>query len=156
MAVVSKTLNRESHIMKLLKLMWYAPIFLLSKKRRQSQFKSFITSGDVALIMKIAKFSGSPLSRFMFYLLNPGIKFHKKIYISRNYEKVTIDSLHKILDEFLTRGDTKKSIEASVRKKIRESHSFNYKAMEKLEEVPTTFQRKSKKDLLCISKYNHV
>jgi len=99
MAVVSKTLNRDSNITKLLKLFWYAPIFLLSKSRRQSQFKTLIASGDKELLMKIIQFSGGSMSKFVFYMINPTIKFHKKIYIPKNYQKLTIKSLMISLSE---------------------------------------------------------
>lgn len=147
-AVVSKTLNRESHIIKFLKLLWYTPIFLLSKTRRQAQFKDFIMSGDLELIMKIAKFSGNGMSRFMFYMINPSIKFHKKIYIPKNYERLTIKNLNWTLQNFLIEGTEQEGVEAKLRKKLRGAQSFNYKVQHKLEFVDHAYKTKGGKDLL--------
>jgi len=150
MAVVSKTLNRESNIVKLLKLIWYSPIYLLSKSRRQSQFKSFITSGDTDLIMKMAKFSGNSFSRFMFYWINPSIKFHKKIYIPKSYERFTTAGLNDTLKEFMDEDSEAKAIENKHHKKLRASVSFICKPKEKLEVLTQAFYKKNGVGRLCL------
>lgn len=95
LAVVSKTLNRESNLMKVLKFAWYAPFFLLFKSKRETQFQSFVTSGDLDLNLKIVKASGNNFSRFCFYILNPSIKFHQKIYVPKSYDRMTVEDLTK-------------------------------------------------------------
>ena len=47
LALFSKTMNKENHLMQAIKFLWYAPIYLFSNKRRQSQFKSFICSDNL-------------------------------------------------------------------------------------------------------------
>jgi len=136
MAVVSKTLNRESHLLKFLKLCWYAPIFLLSKTRRQAQFKAYVTSGDVDLLLKIVRASGNDLSRLFFYVINPWITVHKKIYIPFDEENLTPENLNKSLNDFILRN-TQDSHNTKYKriKKLRGSESF---ALRKLS--PITFK----------------
>lgn len=146
LAVVSKTLNRESHIMKLLKCCWWAPIFLISKRRRQTQFKSFVSSGDMDLILKIVRASGNDLSRFFFYFLNPRIKVHKKIYIPFEYEDLTAESLNKSLNDFILRN-TKNNADSEYKfiKKLRGSESFKLENHNKIISKEVTFSFKPKK-----------
>lgn len=80
--------------MKLVKMAWYAPLYLISQTRRQAQFKAFVSSGDLDLILKIAKASGNDLSKLAFYFINPSIKVHQKIYIPSDYEDLTKANLN--------------------------------------------------------------
>lgn len=150
LAVVSKTLNRESNITKLLKLCWYSPLYLISSQRRQSQFKTFVTSGDMELLIKIAKFTGNSLSRFVFYWVNPWIKFHQKIYIGKNYQRQTILGLNKTLDDFLML-ESSESQATPFKKKRR--FSFSGLVTEDLKLKEETFNYRHKPGLICLSKF---
>lgn len=75
-------------------------------------------------MMKIAKASGNSLSKFAFYFINPRIKFHKKIYIPRNYEKLTIDNLNESLSEFINKKNISKLGKGKLKRKLRTSESF--------------------------------
>jgi acetyl esterase/lipase len=143
LAIVSKTLNRESNIMKILKLIWYAPLFILSQSRRQAQFKEFVSSGDLDLILKIAKFSGNDLSKFAFYWINPRIKFHQKIYIPKDYDELTTLSLNKCLENFILRKtDDSENSEYLFTKRMRGAESFTLEYGDKLKFMDTSFSYK--------------
>lgn len=149
LAVVSKTLNRESNITKILKLCWYSPLYLISSERRQSQFKTFVTSGDMELLIKIAKFTGNSLSRFVFYWVNPWIQFHQKIYIGKNYQRQTILGLNKTLDDFLMLENSDDE-PTPFRKKRR--FSFSGLVTEDLKLKEETFNYAHRPGLICLSK----
>jgi hormone-sensitive lipase len=89
---------------KLLKLAWYGPIYLVSVSRRQAQFKDFVSSGDLSLILKIAKASGNDFTKLFFYFTNPSIKFHQKIYIPHDYDELTTTNLNTALEDFILRN----------------------------------------------------
>jgi hypothetical protein len=124
----------------------------VSKKRRQSQFKSFVISEDMELLIKIAKFSGNSLSRFAFYWINPSIKFHRKIYIGKKYQRQTISGLNKTLDDFLMAGSTDYDTKLH-RKKFRSASSYCVMQAPDLELKQETFSYSHKTGLMCLSKY---
>ena len=138
-AVASKTLNRNNFLTKFIKLIWHGPLYLMSKTRRQSQFKNFITSGDRELLLKIAKSTGNTLSRFCCYFLNPRIKFHKKIYIPRSKDRLTTTALKKALDDYMMIDENPK------KKPLRHMESFSYlNVKERLVPNMETFSYKNK------------
>lgn len=155
LALFSKTLNRESNLVKVIKFLWYAPVFLFFPSMRQSQFKEFICSEDFDLMMKIAKASGNSFSKFACYFINPRIKFHKKIYIPRNYEKLTPENLNQTLDKFMNKKTNKiHSRYFDYTKKLRGAESFCVRTRDRLSTRSNTFEYKNERNLLLLSKPN--
>lgn len=154
LAVVSKTLNRESHIMKVLKFCWYAPLFMMSRTRREAQFKAFVSSGDLELVLSIAKASGNDLSRFAYYFINPSITTYKKIYIPKNYERLTSKGLNTCLEDFLLKNsDDFKDPDYKFTKKLRGAESFENLDLSYFQVRSKAFKYKYKRDSIVLSKY---
>ncbi|CAI2387902.1 unnamed protein product [Moneuplotes crassus] len=147
-AISSKALSRNSYFMKIVKTLVHSPVYVFSKRRMRSQYKAFITSGDLDLLLKIAKSTGSTFSRFCCYFINPWIKFHKKIYIPKSYDRLDMKSLNKCLDDFLM---TESSPELNkLSKKLHHSLSFTHRKPKQLTPYKETFTYKKKPDCLCL------
>lgn len=149
-AVTSQAFGKKSYIMRTLKAMLHSPVYVLSKKRMRTQFKKFVTSGDMELLLDIAKASGSTLSRFCCYFINPRIKFHKKIYIPKNYDRQDMAGLNKCLSDFLMQQSDPRS--DCIEKKLMHSASFSYESPKRLQLHTESFRYKRKPNLLWLSK----
>ena len=109
---------------------------------------------SIDLMMKIAKASGNSLSKFACYFINPRIKFHKKIYIPRNYEKLTIDNLNEFLTQFMNQDQTTQANKIKLKRKLRASNSFSHQIHHKLTVKTQSFSYKNKRDMVLLSKIN--
>lgn len=134
LAVASKTLSSPSVWQKLLNVCWYGPLYAISTSRRQAEFKNFVSSGDLEVMLKLAKASGNDVSKLAFYFINPRIKVHQKLYIPHNYEKLTITELNKCLEDYVLKNtDNTDDEDYRFTKKLRGAESFSYKIENKLQ-----------------------
>ena len=124
-AIKSKTMNVGNFVLRLLKFLWYAPIYILFKRRREAQYKSFVSSGNFSMLLKMAKGSDGFLSKFIFYLINPSIEVHKEIYIPKNYEIMDMKALNKSLEDFKMMPTKPKLHKTLLKSKSMESFSFH-------------------------------
>jgi predicted Zn-dependent peptidase len=75
-----------------------------------------------------------------------------KIYIPRNYERLTENSLNKILEDFIEKGSVSQEEEKETKKKLKAAQSLIIKSNHKLEFVQNAFRYKGSKELLCLRK----